>query len=139
LKKGDSNRSSRFYAIDLFAGCGGLSEGFRQAGFEVIAQVEMDKWACQTLIARHLYHELREAGKLNIYKKYLKGDISQEKILDENPSISRLIQYRVIQASFGNDETVSILNRIETSKEIHGASHFHVLLGGPPCQPYSLI
>ena len=139
MKKGDSNRSSRFYAIDLFAGCGGLSEGFRQAGFEVIAQVEMDKWACQTLIARHLYHELREAGKLNIYKKYLKGDISQKKILDENPSISRLIQYRVIQASFGNDETVSILNRIETSKEIHGASHFHVLLGGPPCQPYSLI
>ena len=52
--------------VDLFAGCGGLSEGFRQAGFEVIAQVEMDKWACETLRTRCLYHHLKHIGKLGL-------------------------------------------------------------------------
>jgi DNA (cytosine-5)-methyltransferase 1 len=125
--------------IDLFAGCGGLSEGFRQAGFEILAQIEMDRWACQTLIARHLYYELKKIGKYNLYKNYFKGNISQEEMLEENPPIKNQIQHRVIQAKFGEDETDDIIQMIEASKKTHGASHYHVLLGGPPCQPYSLI
>lgn len=35
--------------IDLFAGAGGLSEGFINAGFTPVAHVEMDKAACFTL------------------------------------------------------------------------------------------
>lgn len=42
--------SNKYYIVDLFAGCGGLSEGFVQAGFETVANVEMNKWACETLI-----------------------------------------------------------------------------------------
>jgi site-specific DNA-cytosine methylase len=38
--------------IDLFAGAGGLSEGFIKAGFNPIAHVEMSKEACDTLKTR---------------------------------------------------------------------------------------
>ena len=45
--------------IDLFAGAGGLSEGFIQAGFEPVAHVEIEKSACNTLKTRAAYHYLK--------------------------------------------------------------------------------
>lgn len=40
-------------AIDLFCGAGGLSEGFRQAGFRVLAGNDFDKFAGETFSATH--------------------------------------------------------------------------------------
>ncbi|MCO5230361.1 MAG: DNA cytosine methyltransferase [Chitinophagales bacterium] len=56
--------------IDLFAGAGGLSEGFIRAGFNPIAHVEMNKDACDTLKTRAAYHWLKENGKEKIYYDY---------------------------------------------------------------------
>lgn len=53
--------------IDLFAGAGGLSEGFVRAGFEPIAHVEMNKDACDTIRTRTAYHWLKENKKISIY------------------------------------------------------------------------
>ena len=46
--------------LDLFAGAGGLSEGFIQAGYDPVAHVEMDEAACFTLKTRAAYHWLKE-------------------------------------------------------------------------------
>ena len=127
-----------FYAIDLFAGCGGLSEGFKQGGFEIIAQVEMDRWSCETLRTRHLYQGLKATGNGYLYRQYLMGRIRREDILEQFPDLSESISHRVIQATLGEDGTEPILQKIEASRSYHGAPRFHVLLGGPPCQPYSL-
>ena len=43
----------RLNAIDLFSGCGGLSEGLKQAGFNVIAGVEVDKNAAKAYRMNH--------------------------------------------------------------------------------------
>ena len=52
--------SSKLNYLDLFAGAGGLSEGFIRAGFNPIAHVEMDPAACFTLKTRMAYHSLKE-------------------------------------------------------------------------------
>lgn len=44
----------KLYAIDLFSGCGGLSEGLKQAGFKVVAGIEIDKNAARTYKMNHL-------------------------------------------------------------------------------------
>ena len=41
------------YAIDLFAGCGGLSKGFMDAGFDVIVGVDNDTAALNTFKLNH--------------------------------------------------------------------------------------
>lgn len=128
-----------FYTIDLFAGCGGLSEGFKQAGFEIATMIEMDRWACETLRTRHLFYELRKRRKLSLYHKYIVGKISREQIFNKYPDIRKTIQGRIIQATLEKDSIDWILEKIECSRKYLGASKFHVLLGGPPCQPYSLI
>ena len=39
--------------MDLFAGCGGMSEGFEAAGYRVLLAVEKDEWASETYRRNH--------------------------------------------------------------------------------------
>ena len=73
--------------IDLFAGAGGLSEGFIQAGFNPIAHVEMNAFAAQTLITRSAYYYLKQTDQLDIYYHYLRGDIAREDFLKIIPCL----------------------------------------------------
>jgi DNA (cytosine-5)-methyltransferase 1 len=128
-----------YFSVDLFAGCGGLSEGFRQAGFQPIALVEMDGWACKSLETRQLYHELKNRKRRAIYNNYVRGKTTLEAIFARFPDIEQSIRHRVIQETLSKSSLNSILERIESSRKYHNAPKFHILLGGPPCQPYSLV
>lgn len=63
--------------IDLFAGCGGLSEGFYRAGYKALAHVEINHWACETLRTRMKYY-----GYKNIDKEVIEHDITSADIID---------------------------------------------------------
>ncbi|OAV67041.1 C-5 cytosine-specific DNA methylase [Bacteroidales bacterium Barb6] len=55
--------------IDLFAGAGGLSEGFIRADYTPLAHIEMDKYACDTLRTRAAFHYLKSQNNLSVYEK----------------------------------------------------------------------
>jgi DNA (cytosine-5)-methyltransferase 1 len=48
VENGFADQRPDLYIADLFAGAGGITEGFRRAGFTPVAAVEHDKWAART-------------------------------------------------------------------------------------------
>ena len=76
----------KYNFIDLFAGAGGLSEGFIQAGFNPIAHVEMNSFAAQTLVTRSAYYYLKQVKQLDIYYQYLRGEITRDAFLEKIPN-----------------------------------------------------
>lgn len=118
--------------IDLFAGAGGLSEGFIRENFEPVAHIEKDQFACQTIKTRLGYHYLSDKGKLEKYEKYLKGDISQEEFYDLVPDE---ILDTVINKEITQDSLDDIFQKIDEKLDGDGID---VIVGGPPCQAYSI-
>lgn len=117
--------------IDLFAGAGGLSEGFRQEGCNILAHVEMDKSACNTLRTREAFYHLKENNLLHIYKDYLLKNISRDELYSIIP---HNILDRVIEAEINNKTIPDIFNRIDN---LLGEDTVDLIIGGPPCQAYS--
>ena len=119
--------------IDLFAGAGGLSEGFIRAGFSPVAHIEMDKEAVNTLKTRMAYHYLLKRKKINIYNDYLKGIISKEQLYKQIPQqlldtcLCETISKESLKRIYGNIDSAL------QGKEVD------VIIGGPPCQAYSLV
>lgn len=125
----------KYSFIDLFAGAGGLSEGFVRAGFTPIAHIEMDKYACETLKTRAAYHYLEENDKLHIYKKYLqekKEGESGHKLWEQVPAT---VIDSVIHATIGSSTIDGIFQKVDNLKRKNSVD---LIIGGPPCQAYSI-
>jgi DNA (cytosine-5)-methyltransferase 1 len=118
--------------IDLFAGAGGLSEGFIRCGFEPIAHVEMNKDACDTLRTRTAFHYLKEHNRTEEYYDYIKGKISRDELWLKIPE--HLIK-SVINTEISPETLPSIFEKID--KQI-GKQKVDLVIGGPPCQAYSV-
>jgi len=74
---GKYHADKEYFAIDLFAGCGGLSEGLRQAGFKVVAALEVDEYAATCYSINHpeavlIQKDIRRVTSSNI-KKIVSG------------------------------------------------------------------
>jgi DNA (cytosine-5)-methyltransferase 1 len=124
---------SSFRYIDLFAGAGGLSEGFIRAGFEPVAHVEIDEAACYTLKTRTAYHYLKSVNKYDTYISYLKGEITRGELYSYIPK--KLLD-AVINLPIGAEYNPAIHKIIEKQLE---KNEVDLIIGGPPCQAYSLV
>ena len=125
--------SSDFNYLDLFAGAGGLSEGFIRAGFNPIAHVEMDRTACYTLRTRMAYHHLKANNNLEQYANYLKGIIKRKEFYGLVPDD---VIESVINEEIGEETLQNIFSQID---KIRGSRKVDLIIGGPPCQAYSVI
>lgn len=122
--------------IDLFAGAGGLSEGFIQSGYQPIAHVEMNEYAAKTIETRIAYYHLKEKGQLDSYYQYEKGLITREELLKLIPEqeLKTVINKEMSEATIKG-----IFETIDTIKLEKGIEQVDVIIGGPPCQAYSLV
>ena len=118
--------------LDLFAGAGGLSEGFVRAGFRPVAHVEMDKAACFTLKTRQVYHWLLANNGLEKYFDYVRGKITRDDLYAMVPkSVIDIVLNRTISSDTIDSLCAEIDNLIKCDLDL--------IIGGPPCQAYSLV
>ena len=131
--------------IDLFSGPGGLAEGFAAPSkkngrrrFKVVLSIEKDVTAHRTLRLRAFVRKFR-SGFPDEYYEYLNGSVSEE------PDWARLYPKQWEEAcaetpciELGTKAATSMMRkRISAISREHGDRT--VLLGGPPCQSYSVV
>lgn len=136
--------------VDVFAGPGGLNEGFSSVRdavgrpiFETVASFEMDATACQTLKLRAALRQAkRQSGEFpEIYYRFMRGEISHDFLRADDlmKPLLKEADEEVHQIELGEatrHESDEIIRRRLGS--VLGAGEPWVLVGGPPCQAYSL-
>lgn len=140
-------------ALDLFSGAGGLAEGFSREGFYVAAHVEKEKWMCETLKTRDIYNFLYGNGDLQLYFDYLKSGVTYRNfeegripIFHKYPELQKQVSDASICKAFGDpaiekdvSDTYEIITDIENALKNEGVNAIDVIIGGPPCQAFSVI
>lgn len=137
--------------VDLFAGPGGLGEGFSSAKdssgnpvFQIIMSVEKDSEAYKTLRLRsYLRKILHDDGKVpQAYETYMRRHTVEnfEKLIEISPSAWMEANREAVHAELveGDDSLVEEAGKRLKAHGVIDADPW-VLIGGPPCQAYSLV
>jgi DNA (cytosine-5)-methyltransferase 1 len=129
--------------IDLFAGPGGLAEGFStlvdtqgDRVFKIKLSVEKDAFAHQTLTLRSFLRQFPVNTLPAEYYDFLQQKITQDELYKQYPDAWQDATKEAWQATLGATSSQEIDLRISEALE-HQTNW--VLIGGPPCQAYSLV
>lgn len=135
--------SQQFKTVDLFAGPGGLAEGFASVRgadgarpYQIALSVEKEPSAFATLRLRALFRQFSEPPKS--YYEYLAGDISREELIYRYPVEWQAACEETAMLELGTAQATDWLNPVLDSIAIN-AEDGTILIGGPPCQAYSLV
>lgn len=133
--------------IDLFAGPGGLGEGFSayacsgEQPFRIKLSIEKDPAAYRTLWLRSFFRKFHRDQVPDAYYNYLRQvDISEDErrneLFNQYPEQAEQVEREALLAELGKDD-----DRNKIHKCIQDALAVYdewVLIGGPPCQAYSI-
>lgn len=138
--------SKQINIIDLFAGPGGLGEGFSsfttssgERPFHIRMSVEKESSAHRTLTLRAMFRKLREQGNTAAYFDYVEGRISKDSLIEQHPAEwAEAMRETMGQPTALGDDNERIHKRLHALKKEHKGEPW-IVIGGPPCQAYSLV
>lgn len=129
--------------VDLFAGPGGLGEGFSathgddgKARFRSVVSIERDGFSHQTLLLRHFIRHFPDGEAPEKYYEFLEGKIRLEELTTRYPHAWAEAQSTALKISLGPESHTGVKHLI--ADRLAGAGKW-ALIGGPPCQAYSLV
>lgn len=130
--------------IDLFAGPGGLGEGFSSVNnpdgtpaFRIGLSIEKEASAHKTLTLRAVFRQLRGTPAAQHYFSYVRGNIEEHEFR-AIPEVAHAFEEAVKEArriELGKDDATEI--DVAIANALNGEKNW-LLIGGPPCQAYSL-
>ncbi len=135
--------------LDLFAGPGGLGEGFSafadargRQRFQIALSIEKDAVAHKTLALRSFYRQFEKDCAPSEFHQRLHGDITTAQLFNAYPVETADAEHEAWRATLGDDREAPLTllrQRVRNalSRFPDGAEKC-VLIGGPPCQAYSL-
>ena len=129
--------------VDLFAGPGGLGEGFAsfrrpsgEAPFRIGVSIEKDLNAHATLTLRSFFRQFDDGTQPDAYYWHLRGEISRAELFGLFPSEARAAHEDAWLCELGKEPEDEVDRRL---RRAIGRRDEWLLVGGPPCQAYSLV
>src|SRR6185312_281814 len=135
--------------IDLFAGPGGLGEGFTSVlndegkrAFKIALSIEKDDFAHQTLTLRSFVRQFEPDKISDDYYTFVKGRFNTgEDLYNLYPEQAATAKHEAWKIELGDKAKKITPHRVidKKIKEVLKGEKNFVLIGGPPCQAYSLV
>jgi len=130
--------ASQNIVLDMFAGAGGLTEGFFRNDFNIVSHIEMNPHATRTLETRTMFHALTRIGREDLYYRYYDQKISREEFFAECCSLG-ITDTGTLTRELSADSVDSVVADVRKRLEKEDRKTVDVIIGGPPCQAYSII
>ncbi len=141
----------RIPIIDVFAGPGGLGEGFAalrdvkgRTVFDLKLSIEKDEHAWRTLLLRSFFRQFDPGETPQEYYQFLRGEWNTnnngvEELLDCFPSQGGSAKNQAWKAELCPKMANEVDARIERALGPGQRQRPWILIGGPPCQAYSIV
>jgi len=127
--------------IDIFAGPGGLGEGFSayrpkgQRAFKSAISIEKETSAHRTLTLRSFFRLFPHGKAPEDYYEFLADRLSLSDLYDRHPYEATIAAEEAWRLTLAPENVNKVRQRLRQLIQPHDP---WVLLGGPPCQPFSL-
>jgi DNA (cytosine-5)-methyltransferase 1 len=134
--------------IDIFAGPGGLGEGFsslflqksKKRAFKISLSIEKEYFAHQTLALRSFYRQFPPGQVPPEYYDFVQGKIAVDDLYKAHPKQAADAKIEAWKAQLGEDDKAVSNEEVDQriSNALNGKDDW-LLIGGPPCQAYSVV
>lgn len=133
--------------IDIFAGPGGLGEGFSSVidkkgnrFFQISLSIEKDPEAHKTLLLRSFFRQFKAGSEPKDYFDFIRGEISLSTLREKWPKQWAAASQEAWCATLGDSKDSIDYHTLDKriQKALNGSKQW-ALIGGPPCQAYSVV